>query len=124
MPMSINMCVLLGLIRTFPQFAQAYLSSFNGQRNIYRNQAGGGAEGLNFEAVKDIQIPITGMVNNKKSRNFLSAVDENSPAKEKASAAQAIQKRRDAEAVQPRNPLKTTTAKPSLIGRKLALMSL
>ncbi|MUJ28545.1 restriction endonuclease subunit S [Aliivibrio fischeri] len=71
-----HVCIVRFQDNILPEFAQAYLSSFNGQKNIMRNQAGGGREGLNFEAVKDIKLPYTNKEEQQKIADFLSSIDK------------------------------------------------
>jgi type I restriction enzyme S subunit len=71
-----HVCIIRFIEQILPEFAQAYLSSFNGQKNIMRNQAGGGREGLNFESVKEIKLPYTNKDEQQKIADFLSSVDK------------------------------------------------
>ncbi|WP_217530686.1 restriction endonuclease subunit S [Vibrio cholerae] len=52
-----------------------YLSSKYGQKQINISQAGGGREGLNFEAIRGFNIPITSDTEQQKIADFLTAVD-------------------------------------------------
>lgn len=71
-----HVCIIRFKENVIPEFAQAYLTSFNGQKNIMRNQAGGGREGINFEGVKDIKLPYTSKEEQLKIADFLSSVDK------------------------------------------------
>ena len=71
-----HVCIVRFKDDVIPEFAQAFLASFNGQKNIMRNQAGGGREGINFEGVKDIKLPYTCKEEQQKIADILSLVDK------------------------------------------------
>ena len=56
-------------------FLQRLISAWQGQREIFRTQAGGGREGLNFEAIKAFKFSFPSLPEQKKIAAFLSAVD-------------------------------------------------
>ena len=58
-------------------FVQSFLSSENGQNAIQSKQAGGGREGLNFQAIRSIDFHFPpSKAEQTKIASFLSAVDE------------------------------------------------
>ena len=57
-------------------FLQRLISAWQGQREIFRTQAGGGREGLNFEAIKAFKFSFPSLPEQKKIAAFLGAVDE------------------------------------------------
>ncbi|PPK88358.1 type I restriction enzyme S subunit [Neolewinella xylanilytica] len=57
------------------EFYQAYLSSFNGQKKLFRNQAGSGREGLNFQGVRSLKVAVPTLPEQQKIAAFLTAVD-------------------------------------------------
>lgn len=60
-----------------PIFVQSFLSSENGQNEIQSKQAGGGREGLNFQAIRSIDFHFPPSKEEQtKIATFLSAVDE------------------------------------------------
>lgn len=60
-----------------PIFVQSFLSSENGQNAIQSKQAGGGREGLNFQAIRSIDFHFPpSKAEQTKIASFLSAVDE------------------------------------------------
>ncbi|QHI21456.1 restriction endonuclease subunit S [Acinetobacter haemolyticus] len=60
-----------------PIFVQSFLSSENGQNAIQSKQAGGGREGLNFQAIRSIDFYFPPSKQEQtKIASFLSAVDE------------------------------------------------
>ncbi|WP_180168787.1 restriction endonuclease subunit S [Acinetobacter sp. YH12021] len=60
-----------------PVFVQSFLSSENGQNSIQSKQAGGGREGLNFQAIRSIDFHFPPSKEEQtKIASFLSAVDE------------------------------------------------
>lgn len=60
-----------------PIFVQSFLSSENGQNAIQSKQAGGGREGLNFQAIRSIDFHFPPSKEEQtKIASFLSAVDE------------------------------------------------
>ena len=60
-----------------PIFVQSFLSSENGQNAIQSKQAGGGREGLNFQAIRSIDFHFPPSEKEQtKIASFLSAVDE------------------------------------------------
>ncbi len=60
-----------------PIFVQSFLSSENGQNAIQSKQAGGGREGLNFQAIRSIDFHFPPLKEEQtKIASFLSAVDE------------------------------------------------
>ena len=60
-----------------PVFVQSFLSSENGQNSIQSKQAGGGREGLNFQAIRSIDFHFPPSKQEQtKIASFLSAVDE------------------------------------------------
>ncbi len=60
-----------------PVFVQSFLSSENGQNAIQAKQAGGGREGLNFQAIRSIDFHFPpSKPEQTKIASFLSAVDE------------------------------------------------
>ena len=60
-----------------PIFVQSFLSSENGQNAIQSKQAGGGREGLNFQAIRSIDLHFPPSKEEQtKIATFLSAVDE------------------------------------------------
>ncbi|OIJ35371.1 MULTISPECIES: restriction endonuclease subunit S [Acinetobacter] len=60
-----------------PIFVQSFLSSENGQNAIQSKQAGGGREGLNFQAIRSIDFHFPpSKPEQTKIASFLSAVDE------------------------------------------------
>lgn len=56
-------------------FLNYYLSSSYGQKQIDISQAGGGREGLNFEAIKSFNVPIPCAQEQQKIAAFLTSVD-------------------------------------------------
>ncbi|WP_104498416.1 restriction endonuclease subunit S [Acinetobacter indicus] len=60
-----------------PIFVQSFLSSENGQNAIQSKQAGGGREGLNFQAIRSIDFHFPPLKEEQtKIASFLSSVDE------------------------------------------------
>lgn len=59
-----------------PYFYQSFLSSYDGQKLIYQNQAGGGREGLNFQSIKSFKIFTPSLPEQQKIASFLSSVDK------------------------------------------------
>ncbi|MEG0342977.1 MAG: restriction endonuclease subunit S [Acinetobacter sp.] len=59
-----------------PIFVQSFLSSENGQNHIQSKQVGGGREGLNFQAIRSIDLAIPSKSEQTKIASFLSVVDE------------------------------------------------
>ena len=60
-----------------PIFVQSFLSSENGQNAIQSKQAGGGREGLNFQAIRSIDFHVPPSKEEQTQiASFLSAVDE------------------------------------------------
>lgn len=58
------------------KFYQLFLSSYQGQKAIQTNQAGGGREGLNFQGVRDIKVNVPALEEQQKIADFLSSVDK------------------------------------------------
>jgi len=59
-----------------PLFIQSFLSSDNGQNAIESKQVGSGREGLNFQAIRSIDLFLPQKKEQTKIATFLSAVDE------------------------------------------------
>lgn len=59
-----------------PIFVQSFLSSENGQNHIQAKQVGGGREGLNFQAIRSIDLEMPSREEQIKIASFLSSVDE------------------------------------------------
>lgn len=59
-----------------PIFIQSFLSSDNGQNAIESKQVGSGREGLNFQAIRSINIFLPNKKEQTKIASFLSTVDE------------------------------------------------
>lgn len=58
-----------------PFFFQPFLSSFNGQKAIMRNQVGSGREGLNFQSIRSLKINAPTFPEQKKIATFLTTID-------------------------------------------------
>lgn len=58
-----------------PYFLQLNLSSFKGQKKIARMQAGGGREGINFDAIRSIKVLFPSLPEQTKIANFLTTID-------------------------------------------------
>ncbi len=62
--------------RLSPSFLQFYISSFNGQKSILREQAGGNREGLSKKNVEEFKIPLPPLPEQKKIAEILSTWDK------------------------------------------------
>lgn len=71
-----HVCIIRLTTGYLPEFLQAYLSSWRGQKQIYQAQAGGGREGLNFQNIGSFHIHFPEKSEQIKIASFLGAVDE------------------------------------------------
>lgn len=58
-----------------PLYVAQFLSSDYGQEQIWKLQAGGNREGLNYQQIRAFNIPVPGMSEQKKIARILSSVD-------------------------------------------------
>lgn len=70
-----HVCIIRPMKLMNPYFLQKYLSSDFGQKLIFQTQAGGGREGLNFQAIRSFKIPTPHLKEQQKIAQFLQAID-------------------------------------------------
>ena len=77
LPANVNQHVCI--IRTIERINAAYLSSYliseGGQNQIFRLQAGGNREGINFQEIRSFKIPLPSIQEQQKIAAILSEVD-------------------------------------------------
>ncbi|SHE99761.1 type I restriction enzyme, S subunit [Psychroflexus salarius] len=66
---------IIRLKKDQPYFLQPYLSSYKGQKLIFRSMTGSGREGLNFKSIGDFKIYFPSLLEQQKIADFLSQVD-------------------------------------------------
>ena len=76
-PANVNqhVCIVRPLAEYDASFIQLNLSSFNGQQNIAKNQAGGAREGLNFEQISKFVFAFPSFDEQQKIGTYFSNLD-------------------------------------------------
>lgn len=69
-----HVCIIRPTISLHNKFLGMWLSSDYGQEQIMRFQAGGNREGLNFEQIRSITIPVPDVNEQKKTSEVISSV--------------------------------------------------
>ena len=71
-----HVCIIRLIETGSIKFIQLFLSSFSGQKSIIRSQVGGNREGLNFQNVRSLKIPLPPLPEQKKIADILSTWDK------------------------------------------------
>ncbi len=69
-----HVCIIRLISKAAPQYIQAFLASFRGQKQVFQSQAGGGREGLNFENIRLMKLALPALPEQQKIAAFLDAV--------------------------------------------------
>ncbi|WP_406849078.1 restriction endonuclease subunit S [Vibrio vulnificus] len=70
-----HVCIIRTTPELNPYYLQLFLSGYQGQKIIFQSQAGGGREGLNFEAIRSFKIPLPCIEEQLKIAEFLQSLD-------------------------------------------------
>lgn len=71
-----HVCIIRPNENLHSSYLQLFLSSFLGQKNIYKEQVGGNREGLNHSSVRAIKIPLPPLPEQRKIATILSTWDK------------------------------------------------
>jgi type I restriction enzyme S subunit len=76
-PANVNqhVCIIRLTGRINPQFISTILNAYNGQKQIFRLQAGGNREGLNFRQIRSFKMPIPPLSEQNQIASILTEVD-------------------------------------------------
>jgi type I restriction enzyme S subunit len=88
-----HVCIIRPLNQLSNSFLGVWLSSDFGQNQIMRFQAGGNREGLNFEQIRSIRIPIPDIFEQREISDVISSINSSSQSiQEKLSQTQSLKK--------------------------------